>query len=277
MTSEVAVGEADRALRSSWLEAIPRRHSRRRFDARPCSVAELASLAETCESFRPFDDARVMLVTEPPAGLFTGIVGSYGGVTGAPHAIAIIAREDSPAAQWHAGYTGQAVVLHATALGLDTCWIGGFFDPKIARSLASLAPGERIVAVSPVGHTAGEKNLPERLMGRMVGSATRKPLSLIAPDAGPGWPTWALTAVEAARLAPSAVNRQPWRFRLEGGGIVIARDTAAEVPRVTKALDCGIAALHAELAAEAVGGAGSWRDATSGLDVAFYRPYETQE
>ncbi|HHY93759.1 MAG TPA: nitroreductase, partial [Firmicutes bacterium] len=33
------------------------------------------------------------------------------------------------------GYTGEAVVLEATALGLATCWVGGFFRPEVAARL----------------------------------------------------------------------------------------------------------------------------------------------
>ena len=79
-----------------------------------------------------------------------------------------------------------------------------------------------------------------------------------------------MAAVETARLAPSAVNRQPWRFRFDAGALVIARDNAVEFPRVSKRLDCGIAMLHAELGARATGVHGAWRDLSIGLDVARF-------
>ena len=51
---------------------------------------------------------------------------------------------------------------------------------------------------------------------------------------------------------------------------MIARDSGAETPKVTKRLDCGIAMLHAELGARATGAAGAWRDLEVALDVARY-------
>ena len=95
--------------------------------------------------------------------------------------------------------------------------------------------------------------LTERVMQGMAGAHNRKSVAVLAPGIGDGWPDWAVAAVETARLAPSAVNRQPWRFRMDAGALVIARDGAMETPKVTKRLDCGIAMLHAELGARAAG------------------------
>ena len=39
------------------------------------------------------------------------------------------------------------------------------------------------------------------------------------------WPDWVKAAVEAARLAPSAVNRQPWRFQIELDSITVRVDS----------------------------------------------------
>jgi len=83
--------------------------------------------------------------------------------------------------------------------------------------------------------------------------------------------------VETARLAPSAINRQPWRFRLDGDSLVIAQDNAFETPKVTKRLDCGIAMLHAHLGAVAEGVVGAWTDLEGGLDVARFTPYREAE
>ena len=243
-----------------WLAAIPSRVSRRRFDSKAVPAERLAALASHCRDFRPYAEARVALIEAPPAGLFTGIVGGYGKISGAPHALAMIALGDTTAVEFRAGYTGEAAILEATALGLDTCWVAGFFRPRVAADAFALEPGERIVAVSPVGFAAETKRGAERMMRKMASADSRKPLSEITLGMDDGWPTWARSAVEAARLAPSAMNRQPWRFRFEDGSLVLSKDSAGEVPKVTKALDCGIAALHAELAAAAADVPGAWAD-----------------
>jgi len=65
-------------------------------------------------------------------------------------------------------------------------------------------------------------------------------------------------AVEAARLAPSAVNRQPWRFAIQGDSIVVGADSDKDAGRISKRLDCGIAMLRLELGALAAGVRGRW-------------------
>lgn len=254
-----------------WFEATRFRRSRRSFEARTTDAALLDALEATCVGFRPFADCRVELVRAPGVDVFRGIVGSYGKVTGAQDLLMMIVHSEASSAQQHIGYTGEACVLEATALGLDTCWVGGFFSHRKARRLAHLADTESAVAVSPVGYALGELSRNERVMRRMAHSHGRKPMIEIAEGLDDSWPSWALSAVECARIAPSAVNRQPWRFRMQDGRLVVGK-THGELPSVTKAMDCGIAMLHAELGAMAQGVTGKWTDCTEGHDVAMFEP-----
>lgn len=257
---------------SDWLDAVDVRRSHRRYVAEPTATEILDALDAVCAGFVPWPDARVTLVRDVAQPVFTGIVGSYGKITGARHALLMIADTSTDASQQHTGYTGEAAILHATALGVNTCWIAGAFSPTLAATLVDLSPAEKVVAVSPIGH-ATAPGFTDRSMRFFAKSSSRKPLEEIAPGIDASWPGWARRAVEAARLAPSAVNRQPWRFRLDDGSLVVARDQPLEVPKVTRSLDCGIAMLHAELAARAAGVTGDWEDISdSGLDVARFRP-----
>ena len=97
----------------------------------------------------------------------------------------------------------------------------------------------------------------------------RRPLEEIAPGSD-AWPDWARAAVQAATVAPSAMNRQPWRFRFDDGGLVVGFD-GADTPRISKRLDCGIAMVHAELAMVSRDVTGSWETLPS-PDVARFVP-----
>lgn len=254
-----------------WLAAVARRHSRRAYDGRTVDTATLDALDAVCAGFRPFPEARTVLLRTPGVDVFRGVIGSYGKVKNAPHVLLFIGDENSDFCDQRVGYTGEASILEATALGLDTCWVGGFFDAARTRRLVELNAGERVLAVSPVGYAVAGLAFSERGLRGMARSHGRRAMAEIAPGAANGgWPDWAVAAVETARLAPSAVNRQPWRFRFDAGGLVIARDNGVEYPRVTKRLDCGIAMLHAELGARAAGVDGAWRELTSGFDVARF-------
>lgn len=253
----------------TWLEATTVRVSRRAFDGSPAPARIIDALTETCEGFRPFGDARVVLVTEPKIDVFKGIFGSYGTIVGAPHVITVLAAEKTSAAHSHAGYVGEAAVLDATSHGLDSCWVGGFFDPKKAARLVDINENETVVAVIPVGYALSDMSRTERTMSALAHSRNRKAVEEIAPDSET-WPQWARAAAECVRIAPSATNRQPWRLRHHDDSIVVSRDNVLETPRVTKSLDCGIAMLHAELGALGAGVSGTWTDLRRDLDVARF-------
>jgi len=260
-----------------WLAAVASRHSRRAYDMRPLDSATLDAIEAVCTDFRPHPDARVVLVRSPTVDVYTGLVGGYGKVKGSQHLLAFIGDERAEFVDQHLGFTGEAVVLEASARGVDTCWIAGFFRPSLAAQLVDLSPGERIYAVSPLGHGTPALGFAEKGMRALAGAHRRRSVGQIAPSVSAGWPQWAVAAVETARLAPSAMNRQPWRFRIDAGALVVAQDSTVETPKVTKRLDCGIAMLHAELGVRATGTAGAWRDLSQALDVARFVTTRTSE
>jgi hypothetical protein len=237
-----------------WYAAVPSRRSRRAYDGTAPATDEMRALSRTAETFTPFPDARAVVVEAAPPSLFTGIIGSYGKVAGARSALVFIADATSSTADEHCGYTGEGLVLEAHALGLGTCWIGGSFSRAASRELVTLREGEVVRAVSPVGQPAPSLSGAERLLFGQARPKSRRPLDVIAPGCE-SWPAWALEGVRAAQVAPSAMNRQPWRFRYENGSVVVSTSGAA--PGLGR-LDCGIAMLHFELGARAEGGDGAW-------------------
>jgi hypothetical protein len=260
---------------ADWLGAVARRRSRRAFDGVRVGEDYLASLEWFSDTWRPYPSARAVLVRTPAEDIFTGIIGGYGKVTGSPHLLLFVADSQADFADQHAGYTGEAVILEATRLGLDTCWVGGFFNAAKVARLTALTLHERVVSVSPLGYALVSASATERAMQGLAGAHKRKPVEKLAPAIHRGdWPQWAIAAVETSRLAPSAMNRQPWRFRFENGGLVLSKDNAIETPKVTKRLDGGIAMLHVELAAAAHGVRGTWTD-LNGMDVARFDPKAT--
>jgi nitroreductase len=255
-----------------WREAALIRRSRRAYDPRAIDETALSAIESLCATYRPYPDARVALVREPPVNVFTGILGSYGSIKGAPSVLVFLARGSGSAARRQCGYTGEAIVLEATASGLSTCWVGGFFDPLKARRLLSKDAEEHIVAVSPLGHSLAADSATERVMAGLAGAHNRLALETIAPGSSQ-WPAWARSAAELVRIAPSATNRQPWRLSMDGDALVMAKDSRRDLPRVTKELDIGIASLHAEFGAAAHGVSGVWTDALQGsLEVCRFVP-----
>ena len=244
---------------SKWHAAIPPRRSRRRFDSIELESGLLAQLQTICKEFSPFPQARAELVTQSPDRIFKGAIGPYGKVKGAPALIAFIGDMDDPYIQEKVGYLGEGIILEATAMGLATCWVGGFFRPKVAASFVGTAETERVLAVTPVGHAVEDFSLEERTMTGFGRSHRRKPLAeLVTGLDETELPHWMRSALEAARLAPSAINRQPWRFYVEPHSITVSVDNPRFTFGVSKRLDCGIAMLHIEVAALDCGVQGRW-------------------
>jgi len=252
-----------------WYPAIFKRQSRRDYLTAVPQDQKLALLDEVCQEFRPFAEVRAQLVRRSPETVFKGLVGRYGRVNGAPMYVAFIGDMSSPRVQEAAGYTGEGVILEATALGLATCWVGGFFRAGSIRSQIEIGTGERVLAVTPVGYAPPGKTRQERIMSGLVRSRSRKPLSELV--AGKSTALWMGKALEAARLAPSARNRQPWRFRVEEEAVIMAADRPFSNSSISKRLDCGIAMLHFELGALAAGARGQW-EILPPPEVARFRP-----
>ncbi len=254
-----------------WYQAIGRRRSRRRYDGQPLSEEAVARLVSHCAEFKPYPDARAEFINTPPDPVLKGAVGSYGKIKGSRAFVALVANMESVHAQERAGYTGEAIVLEAVAMGLDTCWVGGLFHQDVAADLANIHEREKVLAVIPLGHAPDVWTFEERLMTGFGRTHKRKPLtSLLENGDEEQLAGWLKEAIEAARVAPSAVNRQPWRFRSEDDAVTISVDNTRLLHTISKRLDCGIAMLHMELAAYHAGVRGQWEFLDS-PDVARFR------
>ncbi len=277
---------------AEWAAAVVVRHSARTFTGETVATTKLQRLEALCDGFPAPEVARVVVVRDVPDIVFTGFVGSYGRVLGAPSALLMVGTETARSVQEGVGYLGEAVILEATSLGLGTCWVAGFFDKTVASTLVPLATGERVLAISPLGHAAPRARAGERMMRRVVRAHKRKPAEEIAPTFDQeSWPAWAAEGVRLARVAPSAVNRQPWRFELDKDtsppGLSTDSERSARVVTISvvtggpegnipRRLDCGIAMLHFEVGARLMGASGRW-ESLEAPEVARYRLTETTE
>ncbi|ADL13013.1 nitroreductase family protein [Acetohalobium arabaticum] len=242
-----------------WLEAVKVRKSRRRFIDRPIEEEKITRMERCCVGFRPFSGVRGKLVKDSADEVFSGVIGSYGSVKGTSSYIVFIGDTTTPNVEAKVGYLGEGLVLEATLLGLSTCWIGGFFKPEVAAKQIDLAEKEKVFAVTPLGYTKESKSFEEKVMGWMAKSHQRKSLSEIAAGYNEdNWPGWVKQGLKAARVAPSAVNRQPWRFNYDKDSVLLSLDNTKDKYDIPKELDCGIAMLHFELGALKAGVKGSW-------------------
>jgi hypothetical protein len=55
----------------------------------------------------------------------------------------------------------------------------------------------------------------------------------------PDWPQWVKLSLEVARLAPSSVNRQPWRFKVEADSITLLVNMRSRKGQQKMSRECG--------------------------------------
>jgi nitroreductase len=251
--------------KSDVLTAIRQRTSVRSYGDRPASPPLLERLLDLSRTTAHLTDTppRVALVdgVEQTQRVLTYMIGSYGLVRNPPHLLVGILPQESDVARLDLGYVLEQVVLEATRLGLGTCWITGSYDAQQAGSSVGLATGEVAAAVCALGYPAQDAwgRFHSRTVRRLARGHRRKPLTDIV-FAGRWGVRWLLdgtapmltAALDHARLAPSAVNRQPWRF------IIRPDDVALALVR-PEPIDGGIVMAHMALASAALGYRGTWQ------------------
>jgi len=125
------------------------------------------------------------------------------------------------------GFLFQQMDLYLQTLGLGVCWLGmGRMNPRTATD----AEGMKFVIMLAFGHPKGDQ-LRHDLKG-----FKRKSMEQITDKSDP--------RLEPARLAPSAVNSQPWYFTHDGDTI------HAYCSKKGSQLDIGIALAHLYVANE---------------------------
>ena len=119
------------------------------------------------------------------------------------------------------GFLFQQMDLYLQTLGLGVCWLGmGRMNPKTTTEVE----GMKFVIMLAFGQPKGDQ------LRQTIKDFKRKPMEKITDKADP--------RLEPARLAPSAVNSQPWYFTHEGDTI------HTYCSKKGSRLDVGIALAH---------------------------------
>jgi nitroreductase len=230
-------------------EAIQKRKSIRGYDGKPLSEEHIAQIKDFIQALRPpfGGEVRIELIRKD-LGKGAVKLGTYGSVKGASEFLALI-HDNTPMARLSAGYLMEQAILFCTQLNLGACWIGGFSKSDFAKQV-SLKSNETLSNVSPVGYK--EKGIKQgflpSLASAIVKSHTRKPFgelffkdefgkSLTDEEAGQY-----KQPLEMVRLAPSAVNKQPWRAILHEQYLHFYHISSSELLN----LNLGIALCHFE-------------------------------
>lgn len=200
-------------------------------------------------------------------------LGTYGFIRGATGFI-VGATSDPALGTEDYGYLMELIILHATDLGLGTCWLGGSFTRSTFAARIDARDGEVVPAVAAVGYATGRPRALDAMIRRAARSDRRLPWHALFFANSFGTPLSTEQAgayavpLEMVRLGPSASNKQPWRVVRAGDSwhFYLARTKGYGQGRAMKAwtradmqrLDMGIALCHFEQTVNELGIAGQW-------------------
>lgn len=168
-----------------------------------------------------------------------------------------------PHAEEAFGYAFEMIVLFAQSLGIGTTWIAGTMDRAAFEKEMELSILEVMPCVSPLGYPAKKMSFRESMMRKGVKADSRFGFDKLFFDGSfeknlsPEKAEKLKEVLEAVRLAPSAVNKQPWRLVLCGDKVHFyekrSKGYISSDGWDLQKVDMGIALSHFELAAAETG------------------------
>ena len=223
-------------LEMTLLEAIKARHSVRAYKDEPLAENVVKVLEEQIAALNQEGHLHMQLVVNEPKA-FQGTLAKYGKFRNANNYI-VMAGKRADDLDERIGYYGEHLVLLAQTLGLNTCWVGLSYS-KVPGTY-QLADGEKIVCYIAIGY------------GEAQGTNHKIKTVEQVSNASDNTPLWFRKGVEAALLAPTAVNQQ--KFSFEYAGMSNNRHQVSVKKGFSMIgytqIDLGIAKYHFEIGAE---------------------------
>ncbi len=224
------------------VETIRERHSVREYDGKPLARVEFDALGAVVEECARESGLDIQLVGDNPEAF--NVIARFGLIRGCRTHVAFVvddAKAGDGAADEAIGYWGQKIVLAAQDMGLNTCWCALCSRKK---SRAVVAPGKKIRLIIAVGH------------GKTQGfSRKTKSVEALSSVECAKAPAWFAVAMEAAQLAPTAMNNQNFKITLLSDGKTVRIDAPQSGLNV---IDEGIVRCNFEIAANEAGADWRW-------------------
>lgn len=206
------------------LEIMQQRHSVRQYTDQAIEPEKRAVLDALTQEINRKAGLSVQIIYDDPK-CFDSFMAHYGKFAGVRNYIALVGKK-APGLDETLGYYGEELVLKAQELGLNTCWVA----LTHGKSKAAVGRGEKEVCLIALGYgvTQGVEH-------------KSRPMQELC-TCGEPMPEWFRCGMNAAMLAPTAMNQQKSRFELLPDGTVKA---ACGSGFYTK-LDLGIVKYHFE-------------------------------
>lgn len=181
------------------LEAVSARHSVRKYVDKELSADIIAALQDKITECNKVGHLNIQLVQNETRA-FTGML-SYGQFSGVKNYLMMVGKKSKDLDE-RVGYYGEQLVLFVQTLGLNTCWVGLSYR-KVPEAY-NVGKDEKLVCMIALGY------------GETQGVSHKIKDIEDVSNASDITPSWFKRGVEAALLAPTAVNQQKFSFEYVG-------------------------------------------------------------
>jgi nitroreductase len=216
--------ETEGDMKMDVIEAMEKRHSVRQFSDMPLDGGAVLELRKMTEAINRESGLHIQLITDEPEA-FQAQKPSYGNFKGCRNYFALVGPKGKDE---EIGYYGEQLVLRAQQFGINSCWVALTY--KKGSMHCDIAPGEKRYMVIALGY------------GLTQGEQHKSKSAAAVSDYKEGDPEWYRKGVEAALLAPTAINQQKFSFKRNGEKV---RAKAGFGPHART--DLGIVKYHFEL------------------------------
>ena len=215
-------------------EAITARHSVRKYIDKEISADIVTVLQDKIVEYNKVGNLNIQLVMNETRA-FTGML-SYGTFSGVKNYFVMVGKKGDGLDE-RVGYYGEQLVLLSQTLGLNTCWVGLSYR-KVPEAY-NVGKDEKLACMIALGY------------GETQGVSHKIKTVEQVSNASDLTPAWFKRGVEAALLAPTAVNQQ--KFSFEYVGMSNNRHQVRAKKGISMIgytqMDLGIAKLHFEIGA----------------------------
>ena len=212
------------------IEAVRARHAVRSYQDKRIEKELVDKLEARIEELNKEGNINLQFI-EDASGTFNKLFNKAVGLGSAPSVIACVGPEDETLDE-RIGYYGEKLVIYAQQLGLNTCWVGTFNRKKIP---VTLNEGERLVIAIAIGYGTTQ--------GKQSKSRTADEVEIDLTDSAPDW---FKAGVEAALLAPTAINQQKFEIIYTEEKEVEFKDLGGVLSKI----DIGIVRCNFEIGVE---------------------------
>lgn len=204
------------------LETLKNRHSVRDYDIREIPESIASHLKAEITHIRTHEAGLHFQIFFNDPSPFDSFLKSYGLFKNVRNYVACVVDDFYPDTWQRAGYYAEQFVMCAVKLGLGTCFVGGTYDSSSVK--AEIRVGWKLPFIIAFGYPSENKpGYIKRMLYRQMHLKDKSPEDFLDKSedaeqfikANP----WVETGLKGLACAPSSLNKQPVRIRINDGRV----------------------------------------------------------